>query len=135
MPEGLAGIPAWVLWLVGGGGLTALAGSVLVFVATRRRDNDAALAGRFDDASELAKYIREEVERQVAPIRAELTKVKNESHEMHDAVRAHFTQLWMWDHRGRVGPLPLLPTQILNRLGLTHLLDDDWPTEPPHTKP
>lgn len=84
-----------------------------------------AIAERWDDASELAKYIREqieqEVERQVAPIRAELDRVKNESHEMHDAVRARETQLWLWDQRGRPGDLPMLPAPILTRLGLGYL--------------
>ena len=89
----------------------------------------AALAARFDDASQLAQYIREEVERQVAPIREELQGVKRESHEMHDAVRARETQLWLWDQRGRQGELPLLPAPILIRLGLGHLAED-WPTEP-----
>lgn len=82
----------------------------------------ADLAARFDDASQLAQYIREEVERQVAPIRAELQNVKSESHEMHDAVRARETQLWLWDQRGRAGELPMLPKPILDRLGLIHLI-------------
>lgn len=94
----------------------------------------SAIAERFDDASELAKYIREqieqEVERQVAPIRAELDRVKSESHEMHDAVRARETQLWLWDQRGRPGQLPMLPDPILHRLGLGYMSDDDWHTEP-----
>jgi len=86
---------------------------------------EAAIAARWDDASELAKYIREqietEVERQVAPIRDELKRVRSESHEMHDAVRARETQLWLWDQRGRPGDLPALPAPILIRLGLGHL--------------
>lgn len=84
------------------------------------------LAARFDDASELAKYIDARVEEKVKPIREQLEKVKTESHEMHDAVRAHFTQLWFWDQRGRLGPLPMLPTSILVRLGLGHLLDEPF---------
>lgn len=86
---------------------------------------EAAIAARWDDASELAKYIREqietEVERKVAPIRDELHRVRSESHEMHDAVRARETQLWIWDQRGRQGSLPMLPAPILNKLGLGHL--------------
>lgn len=91
---------------------------------------EAALAARFDDASQLAQYIREEVERQVAPIRAELQTVKNESHEMHDAVRARETQLWLWDQRGRSGDLPMLPTPILTRLGLKYLVATEIADEP-----
>ena len=128
-PEGLAGIPAWVFWLVGGGGATALAGSVLVFIATRKRDHSTDIAARFDDASELARYIREEVERQVAPLRVELKQVKDESHEMNDAVRAHATQLWLFDQRGRTGLLPMLPSPILHKLGLGHIAEG-WNTDP-----
>ena len=86
---------------------------------------EAAIAARWDDASELAKYIREqieaEVERKIAPIRDELNRVRSESHEMHDAVRARETQLWIWDQRGRQGNLPMLPAPVLNKLGLGHL--------------
>lgn len=88
-----------------------------------RETDITALAERFDDASQLAQYIREEVERQVAPIRDEMNRMKKESHEMHDAVRARETQLWLWDQRGRPGDLPMLPAPILDRLGLGHLLN------------
>lgn len=132
-PEGLAGVPAWVFWLVGGGGLTALLGSVLVYVATRKRDRSTDISARWDDASELSQYIRkeieQEVERQVAPIRAKLERVESESHQMNDAVRARETQLWLWDQRGRPGDLPMLPAPILHRLGLGHLTEG-WQTEP-----
>lgn len=90
---------------------------------------DSSLASRFDDASDLARYVREqveaEVERQVAPIRKELAIVKAESHEMNDAVRARETQLWMWEHQNRPGNLPTLPPAILHRLGLGHLIPPD----------
>ncbi|ERG63552.1 hypothetical protein L332_03680 [Agrococcus pavilionensis RW1] len=120
---------AWIGWVLGGGGLAALFSAWLVYKASKRRNTDLALAERFDDASELARYINErveaEVERKVAPFRAELEKVKGESHEMNDAVRARETQLWLWDQRGRMGLLPMLPTPILERLGLGHLLPTD----------
>lgn len=123
-------VPLLITGLLGGGGL----GAVLVFVATRKRDRSADFASRWDDASELSQKMREaierEVERQVAPIRAELEKVKSESHEMNVAVRARETQLWLWDQRGRPGQLPKLPDPILHRLGLGYLADDDWHTEP-----
>lgn len=121
----------WLSITLGGGGLFVGVGAVLLFISTRKRDRSTDIAERFDDASELAKYIREEVERQVAPIRAELKTVKEESHEMHGAVRARETQLWLWDQRGRQGGLPMLPTPILERLNLGHLVED-WPTEPIH---
>ncbi len=82
----------------------------------------AALNARFDDASQIAKYIDERVEQKVKPIRDELATVKAESSEMHHAVRARETQLWLWDLRGRAGALPMLPAPILERLGLGHLL-------------
>lgn len=94
---------------------------------------DNAIAARFDDASELSKYIDQRVEAKVAPIREELEKVKTESHQMHDAVRARETQLWLWDQKGRPGQLPKLPNPILHRLGLGYLADDDWHTEPSTT--
>lgn len=85
----------------------------------------AALSERLGDVTELTKYINElvaaEVERKLAPIRAELEKVRGESHEMNDVVRAHVTQQWLWDQRGRPGALPMLPAPILARLGLGHL--------------
>lgn len=116
--------------------LTAVLLFALGWFRFRRKDRveveaqrQASLSERFDDASELAKYIREEVERQVAPIRAELKTVKEESTEFHAAVRTRETQLWLWDQRGRQGALPMLPGPILERLGLGHLVDD-WPTEP-----
>jgi hypothetical protein len=96
--------------LIGGGGI----GAVLVFVATRKRDNRTDIADRFDDASQLAQYIRAEVERQVAPIKTEI-------HELTNAVRARETQLWLWDMRGRVDDMPMLPAPILHRLGLGQL--------------
>lgn len=121
----------WWPLVFGGGGLASLLGVWLVHRAAQRRNSDVAqrerdqtLAERFDDASDLAKYIREEVERQVAPIRAELQTLKRESHEMNDAVRARETQLWLWDQRGRNGELPQLPAPILMRLGLGHLVEE-----------
>lgn len=119
----------WLSITLGGGGLFVGLGAVLLFVSTRKRDISTDVKERFDDASELAKYIREEVERQVAPIRAELALVKQESTEFHAAVRTRETQLWLWDQRGRQGALPMLPGPILERLSLGHLVDD-WPTEP-----
>ncbi|MGW9019856.1 hypothetical protein ACWGOE_00045 [Leucobacter chromiiresistens] len=116
--------------IVGPGGIIAL---VIAFFrdrntarSTAAANKDAAIAARFDDASELAKYIRgeveAEVERRLASFREELKQVKSESREMHDAVRARETQLWLWDQRGRLGDLPRLPAPILSRLGLGHLV-------------
>ncbi|WP_295014224.1 hypothetical protein [uncultured Microbacterium sp.] len=116
-----------VEWVVGiFGFLGVIVTALLTYVGTRGKTQTDAIAARFNDASDLSKYIREqieaEVERQVAPIRTQLESVKRESHEMHDAVRARETQLWFWDQRGRQGELPLLPTPILERLGLQFLI-------------
>lgn len=91
--------------------------------ATTAQKSD--LAARWDDAVELSQQMREaiekEVERQIAPMREELARVKDESHEMNEAVRSRETQLWLWDQRGRPGELPILPMPILQKLGLAHL--------------
>lgn len=129
-------MPDWILpalaVVVGGGGGAGLFAAWLAHRGAKKRNTDLAkrerdmtMAERFDDASELARYIREEVERQVKPIRDEMEKVKTESHEMHDAVRAYFTALWAWDQKGRLGPLPTLPVPILKRLGLEAFVTRD----------
>lgn len=129
-------------WLAIGGPILALAGVIFAAVVGWRGKRgelsvavsaaqQVALAERFDDASQLAQYIREEVERQVTPIREEMQRVKQESHEFHDAVRARETQLWLWDQRGRAGDLPMLPAPILERLGLGNLVVPNLPRKEP----
>lgn len=112
---------AYLPLVLGGGGLAGIFAAFLVYRATMRRNTDLTIAERVDDAKELAKQIREEVERQVAPIREEMNTLRQESHEMNNAVRANVTQQWLWDQRGRDGVLPMLPSPILERLGLAHL--------------
>lgn len=119
----------------------SLAGSFFLWLGTRGKTRaeavtakvaaeQADLAARFDDASELARYIDDRVEAKVAPIRQELARVKKEADEFAGAVRTRETQLWLWDQRGRAGALPMLPGPILITLGLGHLTED-WNTEPP----
>jgi hypothetical protein len=126
----------WWPLVFGGGGLAGVGGLLWGYLGTRKRNSDVAkreremtIAERFDDASDLAKYINDrveaEVERKVAPIRKELETVKAESHEMNDAVRSNVTQQWLWDQRGRLGPLPTLPAPILERLGLGYFVARD----------
>lgn len=65
---------------------------------------------------------------QIAALEERLTKVQSESHEMNDAVRHQQTQAWLWDLRGREGPLPMMPEPILRRLGLIHLIQSEGAT-------
>lgn len=116
---------------IGGPTLAFLGVGLTVWSSVRMKRGDqrlaettaaqADIASRFDDASQLAQYIRDEVERQVQPIRVEMERVKQESHEMHDVVRARETQLWKWNIQGRSGEMPELPTPILEKLGIAHL--------------
>jgi hypothetical protein len=71
---------------------------------------------------------------QIAALERRLTTVQTESHEMNDAVRHQQTQAWLWDLRGREGPLPMMPEPILRRLGLGHIVSGDWPTQPLNPK-
>lgn len=115
----------WLALLVGGvlggGGL----GAVLVFVATRKKDKATVVAERFDDASELSKYIRVEidkaVDKAVAPLKAEIAKLREEQEQVHAAVRVREQSLWLWNFRNRVGPIPELPRETLEKLNLGHL--------------
>jgi hypothetical protein len=126
-------------------GLAATAVTALIaFWRFRRKDRadaqqveEGTISGRFKDADALMRYIDERVEERTAAIeksldemRAKLTTVSAESREMHDAVRARETQLWLWNQKGRLGVLPMLPDPILHRLGLGSLADDEWHTEP-----
>jgi hypothetical protein len=117
-------IPEWVQLVLGGSLLVGLAAVLTVF-ATRKRDKTTDVQERFESSSDLARYMREEiakeVERQVAPIRRELDKVTAESHEMNNVVRSREVQLWMWEREGRMGLIPQLPAPILARLGLENL--------------
>lgn len=112
--------------LFGGGGVASL---VPVW-ASRKRDKQTGIAERFDDASQLAQYIRDEVERQVAPIRDRLQTVEAESTEIQNAFREWIFGVWRWNTRGRVGDIPMPPPQILHRLEIGYLADDEWHTEP-----
>jgi hypothetical protein len=122
----------------------ALVSAVLVALIAvwrfRRKDRadaqqveEGTISGRFKDADALMRYIDERVDERTAALAAELADVREklkvvgkESHEMNDAVRANATQQWLWDHRGRVGVMPMLPGPILTRLGLGHLTDPDF---------
>lgn len=93
--------------------------------ASEQTAAQAALSDRFDDAGQIMTWLREEVERQVAPIRAELADVKKYSHELADAMRSYQLELWVWDQRGRPGGMPLFAPLYLHKLGLGHLVIDN----------
>jgi len=128
--------------------LSALLVALVAFWRFRRKDRadaqqveEGTISGRFKDADALMRYIDDRVDERTAQLSAQLGEVQEklktvgrESHEMHDAVRARETQLWLWNHRGRPGDLPMLPEPILRRLGLGHMIGDDWPTEPLNPK-
>lgn len=117
-----------------------ISGVLLALIALwrfRRKDRadvqqieEGTISGRFKDADALMRYIDERVEERTAALATQLDEVKKklgtvsrESHEMHDAVRARETQLWLWNHRGRPGDFPTLPEPILERLGLRDLMN------------
>ncbi|AZV01801.1 hypothetical protein HWC34_gp40 [Microbacterium phage Alex44] len=126
MSEGL--IIALAGLLVGGGAAAAIIGWIRFHKKDKvevEAQRQATLGERFDDASELAKYVREQVEAAVAPLREEIETMKRESHEMHDAFRSFFTDLWKWDYTGRTGPLPIFPATLLLKLKLGHLINKE----------
>ncbi|MFF2631949.1 hypothetical protein ACFVR6_03610 [Microbacterium sp. NPDC058021] len=115
-----------------------------VDAATKETEVEAAATSAFLDGQKaFQEYVNgvvadetkaavADLQQQVTDLRAELKKVKDESHEMNDAIRARETQLWLWNFRNRSGPMPELPLPVLKRLGLTHLspLGDVEDTQP-----
>lgn len=116
--------------------------ALLAWIRFRRKDRadavgveEGTISARFKDADALMRYIDDRVEERTKELSQKLTDmstaldtVKRESHEIHDAVRTHFYQLWIWDQKGRPGPLPMLPPAILTRLGIADPLEDTHPT-------
>ena len=86
-----------------------------------------ALSERYDDASDLAKYVQEQVkaavEEAVAPLRKQIEELKAQNHRVHDAFRSFFTKLWVWDRNGRIGQMPAVDPQLMEELRLAHLLE------------
>ena len=126
--------------------LSAALVAVIAVWRFRRKDRadaeqveEGTISGRFKDADALMRYIDQRVDERTAAlsqaldaIKKELAQVRSESHEMNDAVRATTTQQWLWDQRGRVGNLPMLPRPILTTLGLGHLTDHTEKKEQSH---
>lgn len=104
----------------------------------------AFLAGQKQFQEFTEKLVRDRVAEAVAPfekrlteLTAELGRISRETDEMHDAVRAYATQLWLWNLRGQPGDMPELPRPILVKLGVAHLsseppdVDEDTMPIPP----
>jgi hypothetical protein len=104
---------------------------------------EGTISGRFKDADSLMQYIDERVDARTAEmsrslegVTGQLKTMKTQFDELTEAVHANVTQQWLWDRRGRRGPLPMLPGPVLSRLRLGHLMDPDFddtenPTRPP----
>lgn len=89
---------------------------------------DELLEKRVDDAVD-------ELRTKVAELQGVVETMQAESHELHVAVRSRETQLWLWNIRGRSGPMPEFPAPILEKLNLTHLtglgdVEDTLPINP-----
>ncbi|QKY80397.1 hypothetical protein SEA_PABST_39 [Microbacterium phage Pabst] len=117
-------------FLASGGTATAF----ITWIRYRKKDKveieaqkQAALGELFDSASDLQKYVQEQVktavDEAIAPYAKELQDLKEASHRIHDAFRSFFTLLWVWDRGGRRGPMPVVPRDILAELRLGHFLD------------
>lgn len=104
----------------------------------------AFLAGQKQFQEFTENLVRERVAEAVAPLerrlsdlKDEFTRLSRETDEMHDAVRAYATQLWLWNLRGRPGDMPELPRPILVKLNVAHLssapadIDEDTIPLPP----
>lgn len=76
------------------------------------------LSELFEDTTALKKYVDEAVATAVAPLERKLETASR----LHSAFRTFFTQVFFWDRGGRVGPLPLVPANVLEELRLEHFL-------------
>lgn len=79
-----------------------------------------------------------ELKEQVNSLRADMKTMRTESKELVAAVQSRETQLWMWNIRGRIGPMPEFPPPILEKLNITHLaglgdIEDTQPSPPKET--
>lgn len=77
----------------------------------------------------------EELQQKVAQMSLDMRAMRDESHEMNDAIRARETQLWLWNIRNRQGPMPGLPAPILEKLGIAHLASGEDPAPPTQVTP
>ena len=122
-------------------GLVSLALAILAWFRFGQKDRveieaqkQVTLSERFGDASDLDRYVNDRIEKALAPLRKEMSELRTASNRIHDAVRAFFTQLWVWDRDGREGPMPGLPPEILTELRLGHFLDVPFDDTEPREK-
>ncbi len=118
--------------------------ALLAWIRFRRKDRadavgveEGTISARFKDADALMRYIDDRVDERTAALSAELTAVrealtavKRESHEVYDSLRAFWWACWVWDQKGRPGPLPTLDPVILERLGIKDPFGDTEPVRP-----
>ena len=98
---------------------------------------EGTISARFKDADALMRYIDDRVDERTAALSAELaavrdalSTVKRESHEVYDSLRAFWWACWVWDQKGRPGPLPTLDPVTLERLGIKDPFGDTEPVRP-----
>ncbi|USH45483.1 membrane protein [Microbacterium phage DoTi] len=137
------GVVIALIGLAASGGVGA---AFLGWLRFRKKDKveveaqrQVALGELFDNANDLQQYVQAQVKSAVAeaiaPLQKELEDLKKASHRIHDAFRSFFTQLWVWDRGGRVGQMPVVPSDILTELRLGHFLDLPFEdTEPTRRK-
>ncbi|MBC8726072.1 hypothetical protein F6X37_32410 [Paraburkholderia sp. 31.1] len=101
---------------------------------------EGTISARFKDADALMRYIDDRVDERTAAMSAELdavrdtlSTVKRESHEVYDSLRAFWWACWVWDQKGRPGPLPTLDPVTLERLGIKDPFEDTQPVRPKET--
>jgi hypothetical protein len=94
-------------------------------VATKVSE-ETYLNDRFKTATEMSKYIREEVDKAVKQeteeLAAKVEQYRSRFVRIESAFRIFFTQLWMWDRSGRPGVMPAVPDDIMRELRLDHLI-------------
>jgi len=120
----------WVNILVAGG-IFGLAGALLVFVATRKRDKSTDSQERFGANIELNKYIDTKVTAALAPalqqiveLKEDLAKVVNREQTTKETLRRYFQRLLWWDQRGRPGEMPMPSAADMATLSLTDIEED-----------
>lgn len=93
-------------------------GTVVTVLATRRKNRNDDLQGRFTSATEFDEYIDGRIERVAGPLRVELQKLKDRELSTKTILYAFFQRLLWWDERGRDGVMPLPAAEDLATLGI-----------------